>query len=766
VSDDWTIFDDFSLIYCGDDEQAYKAYVNYFKTQYPDYKAQRTEFNSDFASMGINYTISYMEAFDAFESNATSEAEALADVERLEAVYAPLKENVDLWNEYKECLKKAMETAANDKLDPEYTAPLADWAELDAEDEWNKQELTNEELRALIDQKLAEIEEAGRHLIIEDGEAEVTYLLTNPDFEKNGLNGWTNSGAWTGGTSTNTCVEAWNSASFDTYQIVKQAPQGIYRIEVQGFYRYGRGTDAWNYYNDQSVDYVKPGGAPVFVYLNGKKTPFQNVFDEKQEPSFFSNPARAYTDPNGEWAYPDQMDSSAECFSAGMYKQSAYGIIKEGQDMRIGVTGVSNQLGDSWVIWDNFKLFNCGKNAKAVLNVLPDEIANAETMLGQNMGKSIYAKLLAAVNAAKAALDTENGETMFNALSDLFDAEEDVAASVSLFTKLADANEDLMDAIGNSDNAEAQAEAGNLWQTISDKLESHELENEDVETYMAMIDEMMTKLALPGNIAEASDLDPKEVSNVIRNNDFAANKNDHWSGTAAAFQTFGNAEMFNKNFNFYQDLKGLPAGTYELQVQGYYRAGEAVADYENFLEAPEKDNNAFLYAMVVNENGDSIYSSNPLKRLASEPYADQSEVAEGMLAVKTDTIDLENEIFNYITVANNMATAASEFDTGKYMGNSVIVKVGQDGKLRVGVMKNYLIQNDWTIFDNFQLFYYGTASEKQATPDGIEDIATAPAALVEFFTLDGRKASGAQRGLLIMKQTLSNGAVIVKKIQK
>lgn len=767
VSEDWSIFDDFSLIYCGDDDQAYKAYVNYFKTQYPDYKAQRTEFSSDFASMGINYTKSYMDAFDAFESNATSESEALADVERLAAVFAPLQENVALWNEFKATLQEAMEVASDAALDDAYTGPLADWAELDAEDQWNVQKMTNEELRALIDEKVAEIAEARRHPACDDCEIDMTKLLVNPDYE--GTDGWTKEAAAggnvdRGGNNTNHCYEAWNNSNFDIYQVVKDAPQGIYRIEVQGFYRYGRGDNAWNSYNDQVADEVKPGGAPVFVYLNAKKTPFQNVFDEKQEPGFYTGDY--YTDPNGEFVYPNMMDNSAEAFSAGMYKQSAYGIIKAGQDMRIGVKGNSSQLGDSWVIWDNFKLFNCGKNAAAVMNVLPDEIANAESMLDQNMGKSIYDALLKAVNAAKAALETGEGETMFNALSDLFDAETDVNASVALFNKLIKAQEELEDAIGNSENDEAMTEAGELDEEITTKIEGHELENEDVDAYIAKIDLMKTKLALPRDWAQASDLDPKELDKVIRNASFDANNGNNWSGTAAGFQTYGNAEIFGKNYDFYQDITGLPAGTYEVQVQGFYRAGEAVDDYKKYVENPEKDNNAFLYAMVVNAAGDSIYSSNPLKRLASEAYTGETDTKDGFIAAKTDTIDLDNQIFSYVLVANNMSAAGSEFDIAKYIGTKVITKVGEDGKLRVGLMKNTLITNDWTIFDNFKLIYYGANSEQQPTPDGIENVTNAPALTVEFFTLDGRKANAAQRGLLIMKQTLSNGAIIVKKIQK
>jgi hypothetical protein len=37
---------------------------------------------------------------------------------------------------------------------------------------------------------------------------------------------------------------------------------------------------------------------------------------------------------------------------------------------------------------------------------------------------------------------------------------------------------------------------------------------------------------------------------------------------------------------------------------------------------------------------------------------------------------------------------------------------------------------------------------------------------VEYFTLDGRKATSAQKGIMIQKVTLDNGATIIKKIRK
>jgi hypothetical protein len=58
-------------------------------------------------------------------------------------------------------------------------------------------------------------------------------------------------------------------------------------------------------------------------------------------------------------------------------------------------------------------------------------------------------------------------------------------------------------------------------------------------------------------------------------------------------------------------------------------------------------------------------------------------------------------------VPNNMNTATTGFTAGLYADNSVIAQV-TDGTLRIGVKKDVLIGADWTMFDNFELTYYGT----------------------------------------------------------
>ena len=76
---------------------------------------------------------------------------------------------------------------------------------------------------------------------------------------------------------------------------------------------------------------------------------------------------------------------------------------------------------------------------------------------------------------------------------------------------------------------------------------------------------------------------------------------------------------------------------------------------------------------------------------------------------------------------------------------------------------------NWLAADNFMLTYYGKNSAKDPDGDatGITTIATAGEQVkVEYFTLDGRKATSVQKGILIQKVTFENGSVVVRKIRK
>jgi len=797
--DAWSIFDDFSIIFCGAGEDRYLGYAKTVAKNYP-------------LSDDTIATKSYVDAYNELKNNptGTDAASAEAYIANLKAAQAAIVKSAALWPQWEAKLAEAQVIIVDETyLKFDEIDPLLDYADPDGDESEYKaiQEAHNldnaalqaeiEKLQGLID----DVKNAYKNQI-EPGADVTDKFLTNPKFElkKEGWTGWENvkcadgrSMPVLGGTADNQTAEAWatTGGNFDLYQEVTNAPVGVYEISVQGFYRYGRGNEAYQAYKEQEVEYVKDGGAPVFVYMNDVKTPFKNVYEEPgQDQEFYVSIAdkdenkEPKTNSDGQYIfggnttqfiesenlhYPNGMTGAAIAFSAGMYTQSASSLLaQKGDTLRIGVKGNTSQLNDSWVIWDNFTLTYRGFDVKYVKPVLEEAIAAAHNNLDKGFGSDLRAEILEKLEAAEALLNSEDGKAMFDAASALVGV--DVDASIALFAELKSeisAMQNLAAAqTGVTDDATVDA-AYILGDEISDLIEAGTLSDAQANEYLKKIEEMNAKLKIPAGMAEASDANPVPVTSLITNPKYAENKKDGWSGDEAAV-SFHEAEMFNKNFDYYQDLENLMPGTYKVTVQGFYRAGDKVGaiDYNNWLKDPEAYNYALLYA----KSGDNTFSA-PLKRLCTEAVemAAGEAIPGGWAATKTDTITWEPDtVVQHFIVPDNMEQAEQAFlktdPAYNYTGNEVIFTVGEDGKARIGVKKEQKLDWDWTLWTNWQLTYYGANSELEPSLGVIAATGTR-VVKTEYFSLSGSRLKSA-RGLVIVKQTMNDGSVrVIKKVK-
>ena len=790
IDNDWTLFDNFSLQYYGNEDDAYQLMFTSTKEAY--------ELPED----GYVVTHSYMDAFNNAAPAGSGAAAYVAALNTLEAAYDTLTTNATLWVELDKVKSDAEGVAANENLDAAYTGPLGEWA-MSVTMLKGQAALTNAELRALIATKKAEIEEARKHVITPN--TDVTDMLVNPDFEQ-GTTGWQGNPT-VKGTNTNLCAEAYDKASFDIYQDVQNARKGLYRIEVQGFFRLGRPqfenqtTNAWKIWQDGKQI------APAFVYLNDVQTALKCIYSEGV-PVPAEGETNIYTQvnidaPGDGNQYPNTMEQAAQAFAADMYKSSAYGlVINDGDQLRIGVKG--QLAGPNWAIWDNFHLIWVGYEAQYIEPVLDEQMEKYEPLLDQPMGKTAYETLSTRLADCKTAKDSGDGKQMFDALGALLKTDSLVNASIAKFATLVDAKTRLTAAqstYNETASKKALSDANDLLDEIDEILPAHTKEDADVDAYIVRVDEAIAALRVNVKALEgATDNDPKDATSAINNPEY--DEPNGWSGTAYAQNAdYANAEIFSKPYDYYQDLVGLPEGTYELSVQAFYRYGLATNDYDNLNT--ESTSKAFVYAAVTSENNDTVYFAKPITRLSAEASDWTDELPENMTGYAycaTDSTNAEkNEdpVFDentgepvidentgeqkvtvtwegvmYKYVANNMETASDEFLADKYLNNNVIVKVPANGRLRIGLYKYADVDKDWTLFDNWTLTYFGNASEKVAEEVdlkelGVENVAAQPTVLrTEMFTLDGRRANSIQKGIMIVKTTMSNGKIVVKKIRK
>ena len=222
---------------------------------------------------------------------------------------------------------------------------------------------------------------------------------------------------------------------------------------------------------------------------------------------------------------------------------------------------------------------------------------------------------------------------------------------------------------------------------------------------------------------DATEENPVDATFLIKNasvsrNLYNANFEAAWLGSPKinGSETVQSCiEVFNTNFDVYQEIS-VPNGTYQLTCQGYYRGGSVDAAVSAHAASSEASN-AILYA---NEEGVALVSI----------FSENKSEAEGGYATST------TEGF----IPNTQDNASACFAAGGYANGKVTVVV-TNGKLRVGVKKTETINQDWTAFDNFELYCIGLSSLAEiqevfnkmvATADSLAALPMAPTVLANL----------------------------------
>ena len=195
--------------------------------------------------------------------------------------------------------------------------------------------------------------------------------------------------------------------------------------------------------------------------------------------------------------------------------------------------------------------------------------------------------------------------------------------------------------------------------------------------------------------AKVSPTSPADYTAYITNPSYDNNDNAGWAGTYPGFQQYGNAEFYNCNYDYHQALTNMPNGIYRVSVDAYYRAGNAPDDEKAYAALVEGDDalcHANLYAATSGMNP----MMQPLMLASSQATA--------------DAIGNNTSTNSYGHIPNDMATGAAYMAAGKYLGNEVLCYVS-DGLLTIGLKKENTIGGDWTLFDNWKLYYLGNSDE-------------------------------------------------------
>ena len=448
-----------------------------------------------------------------------------------------------------------------------------------------------------------------------------------------------------------------------------------------------------------------------------------------------------------------------------------------GEDGQLTIGGASTTIGQAYVGWfcvTNFVLTYYGTDIDLTADLQSKQEDIAELVSTLNF-KGDVAATNAAVESIIANNDTYNAIAL---LTDLIDKTQGVAATENNFiasfesfndgivgktgaaaAALSSVSRNIAEALEADTTTVAAipgfqslidtyrayaavAEAAQAWNTesVNAKIDEHIAiftdSTPDADAVKALQDELSNMMKSSITDKVASEDNPLDITAFLANPSFT---NDSYAGWTVANGTPGNyyseCEFYNTNFNIYQIVSGLPAGFYRFAVQGFYRDGSCETAYTNATtldeETGEPSNvlNAKLYA---NEMQSDIQSWADFK-LKGEQF-------NGYWSPNATDESIEAEDVLYF--ANTMEAANILFDQKNLNvdGNTVDFYLNGTQDAKLGIRKDTTISADWTIFDNFHLYYLG-----QDTPTGIEQVSESIASRSTLhasrYTLSGQRVS-------------------------
>ena len=153
----------------------------------------------------------------------------------------------------------------------------------------------------------------------------------------------------------NRCIERWNKTTFDVYQEISGMPNGVYKLELQGFYRMGNSDN-----NAAASAAAREAGNEQLnatYYINNYEAPLKSILDYGHSSSYDTNynTSSAVTVNGVNYYVPNSGKRAAYCFLHDEYWNEPLRAVVTDGTLRIGV---KKSVGDAndWAAFDNFRL--------------------------------------------------------------------------------------------------------------------------------------------------------------------------------------------------------------------------------------------------------------------------------------------------------------------------------------------------------------------------------------------------------------------------
>ena len=800
TGDHWTVWRTFHILDCGASLDSYKkALADYCSNDW------KPEFD------GATYTESYYDAVDvafnaASAGNFNSEAEVMAAYNKVMDALRDLRQNIADYKKIKNLLDEDGDIYNSTKYDDSFES-FEDFAEVwfEATNIFDTSDFTqtNEYLEDLYDRYVAARQQLINDMNDRPTEGREVDVLVNPSFKdktgtQSSFEGWTvaSSSSFQNNAGSVPVIEQWNSNSstgvIDVYQMVNIPFQGAYKLVTKGWYR----STTTKATHDSEPAYMNVN---TYLYAAASQYKFHDIYDHpytaEEKEQYFPNGNSFEQDGN---IYPNNCTGANELFNhpdVDWYDMEAE-FLAFGEPVKLGVKG-KDIPGYGWLIWDDMKVIYLGDTPEIMRPIAQYAANDANYLLDEKMAEATRDALLACIDGIN---NGTTKEELLTAYKNIGAAKEAAEASIEAYKKLQkelDKLNDLINKYGSAATPEAQSKADEVYNKYNDMYENGSIKDEDIDAAIAEMIKAGKGLLMPANIDEGSDSNPIEVTQLITNptyfEDFTSTLNgwtnvDGKAGVMTCEDVIGYAEGWNTSFDLYQDIEGLPEGTYRVTVDGLYRqqnstvdlaitqkeladkygkADKLGEDYNTYVTNPDADRSVWQRAEIpAYDPRGRFYANNDTAvfhrwaDVANFDDAAKFEFSTGDDSHITfiDSISSNTPQYYYFPTVR---PAVYQHALGGFYANELYVTIAAGETLRIGACNKAAVGADWVPFSNWRLFYLGKDSEHKT--DGIEAIEERSMGEIQaIYTIDGRRINALQRGLNIVVRNGKAQKILVK----
>ncbi|MBR1755447.1 MAG: hypothetical protein IJ739_02880 [Bacteroidaceae bacterium] len=205
-----------------------------------------------------------------------------------------------------------------------------------------------------------------------------------------------------------------------------------------------------------------------------------------------------------------------------------------------------------------------------------------------------------------------------------------------------------------------------------------------------------------------------DITTLLTNPDFADGSKG-WEGTPFSAAPGTVAEHYSQLFDTYQVLHNMPAGSYRLSWQGFYRNGNIANAYLRHTLGTEDVAEVYVVAPYNPPAGDEAPYDPPVGDINND--REPTPPAGGPWGIPLLSLYDASAPYTYspYTYPDNVQTASDAFEAGHY-GQQLTFTLSETADVRIGLRHFTPTVYDWACVDHFRLTYIRDLDGIRPTP--------------------------------------------------